>query len=124
MAIWRMANCCFVSGVWLCITMIVIVNIWVSKQTLVKGVTTRHALRHNLNIQKICDIFCPHTAHCLNRQQQTARSSNKFVSFHSVRFEGCGECWELRLQLRVQEINANVLFVMDEDTFIYCLLAI
>ena len=63
-------------------------NVCASDQTLVKGITTRYALTHNLNIQTICDIFCPHTAHCLNRQQQTAPSSTKSVSFDSVRFEG------------------------------------
>ena len=54
------------------------------------GVPTHLAPRNNLNIQniqKLCDIFCPHTAHCLNRQQQTAGSFTKSVSFHSIRFE-------------------------------------
>lgn len=68
-------------------------------------------------------IFSVHTLQTI-QHKQTAQSSTKSVSFTSVRLRGCGECWELRFQLRVQERNANGLLLMDEDTFIYCLLAI
>lgn len=79
-------------------------------------------LRRNLNIQKICDIFCLHTAAYYDTPQTNCSESYQ-ISFTSVHLRGYGECWELRFQLRVQERNVNGLLLMDEDTFIYCLLA-
>ena len=56
--------------------------------TLIKDVTTCHALRHNINIQKICDIFCPHTADCYEPTPTHFSELTKSVSFASVRFDG------------------------------------
>jgi hypothetical protein len=60
-------------------------HVWTANQTLVMGVTTCHAVRHNFSIQT---IFFVHTLQITeNQHYQAARSSTKSVSFGSVWFE-------------------------------------
>jgi hypothetical protein len=62
-------------------------HVWPSNQTLIKGVTICHALRYNFNIQKICDIFCPHTA---EYYEPTPTNCSEFYQICLFRF---GSVW-------------------------------
>jgi len=81
-----MANCCFMSGAWLSVPLIVIVLRLAREPNTKKCVTTCHALRHNLNIQKICDIFCSHTAD--DPTQTNCSEFYQICLFHFGTFEG------------------------------------